>query len=175
MPIYALDGEAPEIPTDGSVYIAPTAVIIGRVRLLPNASVWWGAVLRGDNEWIEVGEGANIQDNAVCHTDIGAPLTVGAGATIGHSVILHGCTIGKNALIGMGSSILNHAVVGEGALVGANALVAEGKTVEAGMLAVGAPAKVRRPLTEAETARILKGSADYVAKGVRYGRACHEV
>jgi carbonic anhydrase/acetyltransferase-like protein (isoleucine patch superfamily) len=171
MPLYALEGIAPEIAPD--VFVAPTAVVVGRVRLLPGASVWWGAVLRGDNEWITVGEGSNIQDGAICHTDMGAPLIVGAGVTVGHGVILHGCTIGDGALVGMGSVVLNHARLGAGALLGAKALIAEGKTVPDRSLALGAPAKVIRELTDAEVAGIRAGSAAYVANAARFRAHCH--
>ncbi len=106
MPLYAIDGIAPELPADGQCYIAPTAVLIGRVRLLPNASVWFGAVLRGDNDWITVGENSNVQDNSVVHTDPGQPVTLGANVTVGHNVILHSTSVGDNSLIGMGATLL---------------------------------------------------------------------
>ncbi|MBJ3776314.1 gamma carbonic anhydrase family protein [Acuticoccus mangrovi] len=170
MALYSLEGVSPDLHI--ASWAAPTAVLIGRVRLLADASVWWGAVVRGDNEWIEVGEGANIQDNTVCHTDAGAPLTIGAGATVGHSVILHGCTIGEGSLVGMGATVLNHAVIGKNALVGANALVPEGKVIPDGVLALGAPAKVIRELTDEEIAGIAKGSEHYVANWKRYKAAC---
>lgn len=173
MPLFALEGARPEIAPNA--FVAPTAVLIGRVRLKPRSSVWWGAVLRGDNEWIEVGEGSNVQDNAVCHTDMGAPLTIGADVTVGHGAILHGCTLGDGCLIGMGASVLNHAVVGKGALIGANALVPERKTIAEGMLAVGAPARALRALNEAEIAAIAEGSAGYVANAARYATACQPI
>ena len=171
--LYELDGVAPEVAD--SAWIAPTAVLIGKVRIGPNASVWWNAVLRGDNEWIELGEGSNVQDNAVCHTDVGAPLTVGAGVTVGHTAILHSCTIGDGALVGMGASVLNHAQVGQEALIGAGALVAQGKSIPARSLAVGAPARVVRDLTDEQVAAIAKGCSDYVAKAVRYRSHCQAV
>src|SRR5690349_23492672 len=120
MPIYDLDGQSPEFPDAGRYYIAETAVLIGRVRLKANASVWFGAVLRGDNEWIELGEGSNIQDNCVCHTDAGFPLTIGKNCTVGHNAILHGCTVEDGALIGMGAIVLNGARIGRSSIVGAN-------------------------------------------------------
>src|SRR2546423_5151662 len=124
MAIYELDGQGPDLPTDGNFFIADTAVVIGKVRLQNSASVWFGAVLRGDNEWIEVGEGSNVQDLSVLHTDIGSPLTIGTGCTIGHRAMLHGCTIGDNSLIGMGATVLNGAVIGRNCLIGAQALIA---------------------------------------------------
>ena len=121
MPIYELDGQAPEFPGDGQYWVAETAVLIGRVRLKREASVWFGAVLRGDNEWIELGERSQIQDNATLHTDPGFPLAIGTNCVIGHNVILHGCTIGDNSLIGMGAIMLNGAKIGRNCLVGAGA------------------------------------------------------
>ena len=109
MAIYQLDGQGPELPGDGNYFIADTAVVIGKVRLLNSASVWFGAVLRGDNEWIEIGEGSNVQDNSTCHTDPGFPLTIGKNCTVGHNVILHGCALEDDALVGMGSIVMNGA------------------------------------------------------------------
>ena len=120
MPIYRLEGQAPEFPPEGEFYIAETAVLIGRVRLKAEASVWFGAVLRGDNEWIELGERSQIQDNATLHTDPGFPLTIGRECVIGHNVILHGCTVGDNSLIGMGAIMLNAAKIGMTITVGDN-------------------------------------------------------
>ena len=142
MAIYALDGTAPELSPD--TWVAPSADLMGRVRLLSGASVWFGAVLRGDNEWITVGEGSNVQDGCVLHTDLGAPLTIGRNCTIGHRAILHGCTIGEQSLIGMGAIVLNHAVVGSRCLIGAGALVPEGKVIPDGSLVLGMPGKVIR-------------------------------
>jgi carbonic anhydrase/acetyltransferase-like protein (isoleucine patch superfamily) len=170
MALYRLEGAEPEIHP-GS-WSAPTAVLIGRVRLKRGASVWWNAVLRGDNEWIEVGEGANVQDGCICHTDPGCPLTVGADATVGHRVILHGCTVEAGSLVGMGAVVLNNATIGAQALLGAGALVPEGKTIPPRTLAVGAPARVIRDLTEEEIAGIAEGSAGYVGNWQRYLDAC---
>lgn len=170
MPLYEIDGARPEI-AEGA-YVAPTATLIGRVRLLAGSSVWWGAVLRGDNDWIELGEGSNIQDNAVCHTDEGVPLTVGAGVTVGHSVILHGCTVGDGALIGMGATLLNHAVIGPRALIGAGALVPERKTIAEAVLAVGSPARVVRDLSDDERASLATAAENYMAKASRYAAGC---
>jgi carbonic anhydrase/acetyltransferase-like protein (isoleucine patch superfamily) len=159
MPIYALDGMEPELPPDGAYWIAPNAVLIGRVRLKRNASVWFGAVLRGDNDLIEIGENSNVQDNSVCHTDPGQPMIVGDNVTIGHKVILHSTTVGDGALIGMGSTLLNRSKIGRNCLVGANSLIAEGKEFPDGSLILGSPARVARALDERQQA-MLKLSAD---------------
>src|ERR1700681_1235619 len=158
MPIFELAGVQPEFPADGQYWVAETAVVIGRVRLKSEASVWWGAVLRGDNEWIEVGEHSQIQDNATIHTDPGFPLTIGRGCVIGHNVVLHGCTIGDNSLIGMGAILLNGARIGANSLVGAGALVPEGKEFPENSLIVGAPARVVRALDDKAAAMIAKGA-----------------
>ena len=131
MAVYELDGQAPELPSSGNYFVAETAVVIGRVRLREAASVWFGAVLRGDNEWIEVGEGSNVQDNCTCHTDLGFPLVIGTGCTIGHNVILHGCTIEDGALVGMGSVVMNGVRIGRGSIVGAGSVITEGISVKA--------------------------------------------
>ena len=125
MPIYELDGHRPEFPADGNYWIAETAVLIGKVRLKSFSSIWFGAVLRGDNEWIEIGERSQIQDNATLHTDPGFPMTIGTNCVIGHNVMLHGCTVGDNSLIGMSATLLNGSKIGKGSLVGAGALVTE--------------------------------------------------
>ena len=156
MAIYALDGEAPELPADGLYWVAETAAVIGRVRLHSDVSIWWGSVLRGDNEWIDIGAGSQIQDNATLHTDPGFPLTIGKDCVIGHNVILHGCTIGDASLIGMGAIILNGAKIGANSLVGAGALITEGKEFPENSVIVGAPAKLVREAddkTRAMTAR----------------------
>jgi carbonic anhydrase/acetyltransferase-like protein (isoleucine patch superfamily) len=127
--LFELDGVQPDIVDPGSVWIAPSAMVIGKVRLHPGASVWFGAVLRGDNEWIDIGPDTNVQDMVMMHTDMGFPLTVGRGCTIGHKAILHGCTLGDYALVGMGATVLNGAHIGNHAIVGANALVPERKTI----------------------------------------------
>ncbi|MBF9035109.1 gamma carbonic anhydrase family protein [Rhodobacterales bacterium HKCCE2091] len=157
--LYRLGDHAPELPADGNVWIAPDARVIGRVVLRSGSSVWWGAVLRGDNEPIVVGEGSNLQEHVVCHTDPGCPLTIGANCTIGHKAMLHGCTIGDGSLIGMGATVLNGARIGRNCLIGAGALVTENAEIPDGYMAVGFPAKPRRPLTEAEIAG-LAGSAE---------------
>lgn len=146
MTIYSLNGVAPDLPEDGNFYIAPDANVIGRVKMLAASSVWFGATLRGDNELITIGEGSNVQENSVLHTDIGFPLTIGRNCTVGHSCILHGCTIEDGALVGMGATILNGAVIGAGSLIGANALIPEGKIIPPGVLVLGSPGKVIREL-----------------------------
>ena len=147
MTLYSLDGVAPEIAEDS--WIAPDANVIGKIVVEEGASIWFGATLRGDNEEIRIGAGSNVQENTVMHTDMGFPLTVGKGCTIGHKALLHGCTIGDNSLIGMGAVILNGAKIGKNCLIGANALITEGKTIPDGSLVMGAPGKVVRELDEA--------------------------
>ncbi len=166
MACHMLDGIAPQIGE--GVYIAPGAQVAGRVQLGPRVSIWFNAVLRGDNDPISVGADSNIQDGAVVHADPGAPATIGRGVTIGHRAIVHGATIGDGSLIGMGATILNRAVIGADCLVGANALVTEGKVFAAGSLIVGSPAKAIRPLTEAEIAGLRHSAETYVANGRRY-------
>ncbi|MBB97159.1 MAG: gamma carbonic anhydrase family protein [Rhodobacteraceae bacterium] len=144
MTIYALDGMHPEVHEDS--WVAPDANLIGRVVLEEAASVWFGSTLRADNEPIIVGAGSNIQEDVVCHVDPGAPLTIGRDCTIGHKVMLHGCSIGNNTLVGMGAIILNHAVIGDNCLIGAGALITEGKEIPPGSLVMGAPGKVVRQL-----------------------------
>ena len=169
MPLYALGDLAPTLGP--GAWAAPSADLIGDVRLGPRASVWFGAVIRADNTPILIGEEANIQDGAVGHSDPGAPLTIGARVTVGHQAILHGCTVGDGALIGMGARVLNGAVVGEQCLVGAGALVTEGKSFEPGMLVVGSPARVLRPLTEQELAMLEQSAAHYAEKAAHYAKA----
>ncbi|HEX3652660.1 MAG TPA: gamma carbonic anhydrase family protein [Rhizomicrobium sp.] len=168
MPLYAIEGIAPELPEEGHYWIAPTAVLIGRVRLLKNASVWFGAVLRGDNDWITVGENSNVQDNSIVHTDPGQPATIGSNVTIGHKVILHSTIIGDNSLIGMGSTLLNRSRVGCNCLIGANTLIAEGKEIPDNSLALGAPARVVRQLTEAQIAMLGISAQVYVDNQRRF-------
>jgi carbonic anhydrase/acetyltransferase-like protein (isoleucine patch superfamily) len=170
MPIYELDGQAPEFPADGRCWVAETAVLIGRVRLKSHASVWFGAVLRGDNEWIELGERSQIQDNSTLHTDPGFPLTIGSNCVIGHKVVLHGCTIGDNSLIGMGAIVLNGARIGRHSLVGAAALVTEGKSFPDNSLIVGAPARAVRTLDEAAIKEIAGAADIYVQRWQQYAK-----
>src|SRR5579863_3777270 len=168
--IYELDGHRPDLPEAGRYWVAPNATIIGKVRLKRDTSVWFGAVLRGDNEWIELGERSQIQDNATLHTDPGFPMVIGPDCVIGHNVILHGCTIGSNTLIGMGAIMLNGARIGANCLVGAGALVTEGKTFPDNSLIVGAPARAIRTL-DAATIKTIAGAADvYVRRSRAYAK-----
>jgi carbonic anhydrase/acetyltransferase-like protein (isoleucine patch superfamily) len=166
MPIYELDGVAPQIGAE--CYIAPDAVVIGKVRLLKGASVWFGAVLRGDNDWITIGENSNVQDHSVIHADPGQPVTIGAGVTIGHRVILHSAIVGNDTLIGMGAILLNGARIGANSLVGAGALVTEGKQFEDGKMILGAPAKAMRDLTHEQVDRLKLSAKIYVANAACY-------
>ncbi|MDB5592780.1 gamma carbonic anhydrase family protein [Enterovirga sp.] len=168
MPIYSLDGTRPELPAEDAFWIAPDAHVIGRVRLGRDVGIWFGAVLRGDNEWIELGEGTNVQEGAMLHTDMGFPMQIGRGCTIGHHAVLHGCTLEDNVLIGMGATVLNGARIGAGSLVGANALVTENKTFPPGSLIVGAPAKAVRQLDAAAVAGLEATGAGYVRNWRRF-------
>ncbi len=175
MAIYELDGRAPELPGDGRYFIADTATVIGNIRLKPGASVWFGAVLRGDNELIEIGENSNVQDNCTCHTDKGFPLTIGDNCTVGHNVILHGCTIGDGALIGMGSIVMNGAVIGKGSVVGAGAIVTEGKEFPENSLILGAPARVVRTLTPEQVTAMGSAAKFYAANGPRFAKGMKKI
>lgn len=163
---FSLGARVPEVAED--VWIAPTASVIGSVQLRPGASVWFGCVLRGDVDDILIGEGTNVQDGAVLHTDVGIKLTVGRDCTIGHQVMLHGCTIGDNSLIGIQSVILNRAVIGRNSLVGAGSLVPEGKVFPDGVLLMGRPAKVVRELSPAEQQIITLSAQHYVRNAARF-------
>lgn len=169
--IYALDDLIPEL-AEGA-WVAPDANVIGRVRLGAGASVWFGATLRGDNEWITIGAGSNIQESSVLHTDMGYPLTIGRDCTIGHNVILHGCTIGDESLIGMGATVLNGAKIGRNCLIGAGALITEGKDIPDGSLVMGSPGRVVRELDAQaienlkRSAQAYQGNARRFAKGLR--------
>jgi carbonic anhydrase/acetyltransferase-like protein (isoleucine patch superfamily) len=170
MPIYALADADLEVEDADAFWIAPTAVLIGRVVLKKNASIWFGAVLRGDNEPIVVGENSNVQDNSVLHTDMGAPLTIGRDVTIGHQAMLHGCTIGDCSLIGIKATVLNHAIIPSFCLVGAHALVTERKSFEEGALITGAPARAVRKLEDQQKQIIRYSAAHYVENWQRYKR-----
>ncbi|WP_128254187.1 gamma carbonic anhydrase family protein [Falsirhodobacter deserti] len=159
--IYTLDDTAPRLPASGDVWIAPGAHVIGKVALAEGVGIWFGAVIRGDNEEIRIGAGSNVQDNAVLHTDWDFPLAVGADCTIGHRALLHGCTIGDGTLIGMGATIMNGARIGSGCLIGANALVTEGKEIPDGSLVMGSPGRVVRMLSEEEIARLRLSARNY--------------
>ena len=164
--IWSLDGIAPQI--DPQAWVAPDAQVMGRVVLGAGASVWFGAVLRGDTEVIELGQGSNVQDLCVLHTDPGHPLVIGADCTIGHRAILHGCRIGDGALIGMGATVLNGAVIGSGALIGAGALIPEGKVIPDGALVMGAPGRVVRMLDADALAGLRESAARYRANAARF-------
>jgi carbonic anhydrase/acetyltransferase-like protein (isoleucine patch superfamily) len=168
MAIYQLNDEHPDLPADQRYWVAETAAVIGRVRLKTDASIWFGSVLRGDNEWIEIGERSQIQDNSTLHVDPGFPITIGPDCVIGHSVVLHGCTIAANSLIGMGAIVLNGAKIGQKCLVGAGALITEGKTFPDHSLIVGAPARVIRTLDDAEVQKIARAADGYVKRWQRY-------
>ncbi len=168
MPIYALDGHAPGLPRAGRYWVAPDATVIGRVILAEGVGVWFGAVIRGDREAIELGPDTNVQEGAVLHTDPGFPLRVGRGCTLGHRAIVHGCTLGDDVLVGMGATVMNGAVVGEGSLVGAGALVTEGKSFPPRSLIVGAPARVQRQLDDAAVEAIRDSARRYVENWRRF-------
>jgi carbonic anhydrase/acetyltransferase-like protein (isoleucine patch superfamily) len=168
MPIYALGATSPRLPALGEWWLAPDAHLMGDVEIAEEVGIWFGAVLRGDNEPITVGARSNIQEHAMLHTDPGFPLSIGADCTIGHRAILHGCTIGNGVLVGMGATILNGAVIPDGCLVGANALVTEGKVFEPGSLIVGAPAKSIRTLDDNAKQRLLQSAENYVRNWKRF-------
>jgi carbonic anhydrase/acetyltransferase-like protein (isoleucine patch superfamily) len=161
MGLFSLDGREVVTPASGNYWVAPNATVVGNIVLEENSSVWFGAVLRGDNDTITVGEGSNIQDGSVLHTDPGFPLTIGKNCTVGHMVMLHGCTIKDRSLIGIGSTILNGAVIGEETLIGAHALIPEGKVIPPRSLVLGAPGKVVRELSDDDIAKIQKGVLSY--------------
>jgi carbonic anhydrase/acetyltransferase-like protein (isoleucine patch superfamily) len=168
MPVYSLDDVSPELPPEGDYWIAPNAVIIGKVRLKKNASIWWGAVIRGDNEWITIGENSNIQDNSVIHADPGQPVEIGDGVTVGHRVIIHSARVGDGTLIGMGAILLNRARIGRTSLVGAGSLVTEDKVFEDSVMILGQPARAQRSLTDEQQAGLKLSAAIYVANWRRF-------
>jgi carbonic anhydrase/acetyltransferase-like protein (isoleucine patch superfamily) len=175
MAIYELDGQGPDLPADGNYFIADTAAVIGKVRLKPGASVWFGAVLRGDNEWIEIGEGSNVQDGSTCHTDLGFPLTIGKNCTVGHNSILHGCTIEDGALIGMGSIVMNGAKIGRNSIVGAGSVVTAGKQFPENSLIIGSPARVIRALEPDQVQNIGRDAETYQRNGPRFKKGLKKI
>ncbi|MGL5447085.1 MAG: gamma carbonic anhydrase family protein [Rhabdaerophilum sp.] len=170
MPLYELDGQGPQTPGEGQYWVAPDAHVIGRVQIGENVGIWFGAVLRGDNEPIQIGRDTNIQEHAMLHTDMGYPIQIGEGCTIGHGAILHGCTLGANVLIGMGAIVLNGAKIGAGSLVGAGALVTEGREYPPHSLIVGSPAKAIRTLDETALAMLRGSAAGYVKNWKRFAK-----
>jgi carbonic anhydrase/acetyltransferase-like protein (isoleucine patch superfamily) len=168
MNAFRLGDRLPTLPDDDEYWIAPTATVIGHVILKKNASVWFGAVLRGDNDPIIVGENSNVQDNSVLHTDLGSPLTIGANVTIGHMVMLHGCQIGDGSLIGIGSIVLNGAKIGRNCIIGASSLITEGKEIPDNSMVMGSPGKVVRTLTDEQAAGFAAGAMHYVANWKRF-------
>lgn len=172
MAMYKLGWHGPELPAHGSFWIAATATVAGQVRLGRDVGIWFGAVLRGDDEALEIGNQTNIQDNAVLHADPGFPLIIGRGCTIGHAAIVHGCKIGDNTLVGMGSTVMNGARIGANCIIGANALITEGMIIPDNSLVIGAPAKVVRELDEAAIVRIAESARAYVEKWKLYSSQC---
>ncbi|WP_342641261.1 gamma carbonic anhydrase family protein [Rhodoligotrophos ferricapiens] len=170
MTIYRLDNIGPQLPPAGDYWVADSAAVIGDVRIARNVSVWFGAVIRGDNDPIHIGENTNIQDNAVLHSDEGVPLTIGRNVTVGHKAILHGCTIGDNSLIGMNATILNGAKIGCNCLIGAGALIPEGKVIPDNSLVLGMPGKVVRELGEEECQGLVQSAEHYVANWRRFAK-----
>lgn len=168
MSLYALGDATPQVADD--VWVAPGCYVVGDVALEAKSSVWFGSTLRGDNERITIGAGSNVQENCVLHTDMGFPLTIGAGCTIGHKAMLHGCVIGENSLIGMGATVLNGAVIGKNCLIGAGALITEGKTIPDGSLVMGVPGKVVRELDAAAIDGLRLSALHYQENAARFSR-----
>ncbi|MBS1302866.1 gamma carbonic anhydrase family protein [Loktanella sp. SALINAS62] len=173
MTLYTLADTTPDLGPD--VWIAPGAHVMGGVTLGARVNIWFGAVIRGDNDPIIIGADTNIQENSVLHTDVGFPLTIGTGCTIGHKAMLHGCTLGDNTLIGMGATVLNGAVIGKNCLIGAGALITEGKTIPDGSLVMGAPGKVVRQLDEAAIAGLRLSAQHYVQNAARFSKDLKEL
>lgn len=175
MPLYEIDGVRPSFEDEDSNFIAPDASVIGRAHIGRDVGIWFGVVVRADNEPIVIGAGSNVQEHTIMHTDVGFPLTIGSGCTIGHRAMLHGCTIGDNSLIGMGAIVLNGAKIGRNCLVGAGALVTEGKEFPDNSLIVGSPAKVVRTLDEKAAANLRASAEHYVANGARFRKGLREL
>ena len=168
MPLYALDDWRPELPPEGEYWIAPNASLIGRVRLARGVSVWFGSVLRADNDWIAIGENTNIQDLCVLHTDPGIPLTLGANVSVGHGAVVHGATVGDNTIVGMGATLLNRCRIGKNSIVGANALIPEGKEYPDNSLIVGVPGKAIRTIPDDQVPMLLMNAQIYFERWQRY-------
>jgi carbonic anhydrase/acetyltransferase-like protein (isoleucine patch superfamily) len=173
MALYELDGVAPQLGT--GAWVADSAQVIGNVQLGENASIWFGAVLRGDNETMTIGRNSNVQDMSMLHSDPGSPLTVGENVTIGHQVMLHGCTIGDNSLIGIQAVVLNNAKIGRNSIVGAGSVVTEGKEFPDNSLIFGSPAKVMRTISDEDAARLRHGSEHYVENAIRYAKGLKKI
>ncbi|CAN1573585.1 PaaY Carbonic anhydrases/acetyltransferases, isoleucine patch superfamily [Caulobacteraceae bacterium] len=174
MTVYALGALAPQVPAEDEYWIAPTAAVMGDVVLKKNASIWWGAVARGDTDTLTIGENSNVQDGSVLHADVGMPLLIGANVTVGHMVMLHGCTIGDNSLIGIGAIVLNGAKIGKNCLIGAGALIAEGKEIPDNSLVMGAPGKVVREISEQQAMGLKMSALHYVENWKRFRRELAE-
>lgn len=168
MPVYSLGEARPELPGEGEYWVAPNATLVGRVILKRNASVWFGAVLRGDNAPITIGENANVQDGCVMHTDAGSPLTLGTNVTVGHLAMLHGCMVGDNSLIGIGAVVLDGARIGRNCLIGAKALIPEGKEIPDNSLVVGAPGRVVREVSDEQRRMLVHSAEHYVENWKRF-------
>lgn len=175
MAIYELDGVAPVFPDSGRYFIADNATVLGSVRIGEDVSIWFGTVARGDKDWIEIGAGSNIQDNSVLHTDPGKVLSIGRNVTVGHKVILHGCTIEDEVLIGMGAIVMNDAIIRKGSIVGAGAIVTEGKEFPENSMILGAPARAVREVSPEMRSGILKVSASYVANGQKFANGLRKL
>lgn len=175
MPLYELDGISPKTPENGEYWVAPGAHVIGKVEIGEDVGIWFNATLRGDNELIAIGAGSNIQENTMIHTDPGYPVRIGRNCTIGHTAIIHGCTIGDNSLIGMGATVLNGAKIGNNCLVGANALVTEGKEFPDNSLIVGSPARAIRTLEAGDAARLGLSAQNYARNWKRFRKGLKEI
>ena len=173
MAVYALDDASPDLAAD--VWVAETASVIGHVILKEGSSVWFNAVIRGDNEPITIGAGTNIQDNAVLHSDPGAPLTLGENITVGHQAMIHGCTIGDNSLIGIGATILNKAVIGKNCLIGAHALITEGKVIPDNSVVMGAPGKIVKQVPQAQEAMLAASAKYYIKNAQRFKKGLKRI
>jgi carbonic anhydrase/acetyltransferase-like protein (isoleucine patch superfamily) len=168
MPLYALEDWRPELPPAGEYWIAPNATLIGRVRIAKGASVWFGSVLRGDNDWISIGEKTNIQDLCVLHTDPGIALSLGANVSVGHAAVIHGASVGDNTIVGMGATLLNRCKIGRNSIVGANALIPEGKEFPDNSLIVGVPGKAIRKIPDSDVPMLVMNAAIYFERWQRY-------
>jgi carbonic anhydrase/acetyltransferase-like protein (isoleucine patch superfamily) len=175
MPIYAFEDFTPTLPAKDQFWVAPGAHVVGRVKIGVDVSIWFGVVIRADNDVIEIGDGSNIQEGSVLHADPGFPLTIGAGCTIGHQAMLHGCTLGPGTLVGMGATVLNGAKIGANCLIGANALVTEGKEFPDNSLILGSPAKEARPLGPEALANMRRAQLSYVARWRRFKAGLRQV